>query len=73
MTFDPLLLVGVAVFVALVAWFVFGRKKAASGEPKQTLDSKPESTHYTSVTVEVAEPVSFFKAWLKSTIFNGSL
>ena len=66
MTFDPLLLVGVGVFVALVAWFVFGRKKAASEEPKQTKDSAPESTNHTPVTVEVGEPVSFFKALSRS-------
>ena len=66
MTFDPLLLVGVAVFVALVAWFVFGRKKAASEEPKQTQDNAPESTNHAPVTVEVAEPVSFFKALSRS-------
>jgi len=66
MTFDPLLLVGVAVFVALVAWFVFGRKKAASEEPKQTQDNAPESTNHAPATVEVAEPVSFFKALSRS-------
>ena len=66
MTFDPLLLVGVAVFVALVAWFVFGRKQAASEEPKQTQDNVPDSTNHASVPVEVAEPVGFFKALSRS-------
>ena len=66
MTFDPLLLVGVAVFVALVAWFVFGRKQAASEEPKQTQDNVPDSTNHASVAIEVAEPVSFFKALSRS-------
>jgi fused signal recognition particle receptor len=66
MTFDPLLLVGVAVFVALVVWFVFGRKQTASEEPKQTQDNVPDSTNHASVTVEVAEPVGFFKALSRS-------
>ncbi len=66
MTFDPLLLVGVAIFVALVVWFLFGRKKATSEEPKQPQDNALESTNHAPVTVEVAEPVSFFRALSRS-------
>ena len=66
MTFDPPLLVGVAIFVALVVWFLFGRKKATSEEPKQPQDNALESTNHAPVTVEVAEPVSFFRALSRS-------
>ncbi|MAW57931.1 MAG: signal recognition particle-docking protein FtsY [Oceanospirillales bacterium TMED33] len=66
MTFDPLLLVGVAIFVALVVWFLFGRKKAISEEPKQPQDNALESMNHAPVTVENAEPVSFFRALSRS-------
>ena len=65
MTFDPLLLIGIAVFVVLIAWFLFGRKKAAPEAPDQAQDIAPESTN-ASVVAEVVEPVSFFKALSRS-------
>ena len=65
MTFDPLLLIGVAAFTALIVWFVLGRKKEKPEQPAQTQDSAPEVTDTPDIS-EVAEPVSFFSALARS-------
>ena len=65
MTFDPLLLIGVATFTALIFWFVLGRKKETPEQPAQTQDSAPEVTDIPAIS-EVAEPVSFFSALARS-------
>lgn len=65
MTFDPLLLIGVATFTALIFWFVLGRKKETPEQPAQTQDSAPEVTDTPAIS-EVAEPVSFFSALARS-------
>ena len=65
MTFDPLLLIGVATFTALIFWFVLGRKKETPEQPAQTQDSASEVTDTPAIS-EVAEPVSFFSALARS-------
>ena len=65
MTFDPLLLIGVATFTALIFWFVLGRKKETPEQPAQTQDSAPEVTDTPAIS-ELAEPVSFFSALARS-------
>ena len=65
MTFDPLLLIGVAAFTALIVWFVLERKKQTPEQPAQTQDSAPEVTDTPAIS-EVAEPVSFFSALTRS-------
>lgn len=65
MIFDPLLLIGVAVFAAFVAWFVFGRKKSTPESSDQPQDTAREPTDL-PVVDEVVEPVSFFKALSRS-------
>ena len=65
MTFDSLLIIGVAVFTALIVWFVLGRKKETPEQPAQTQDSAPEVTDTPAIS-EVAEPVSFFSALARS-------
>jgi len=65
MIFDPLMLIGIAVFVAFIVWFMFGRKKAAPEAPDQAQDSVRESIT-APLADEVAEPVSFFKALSRS-------
>ena len=65
MTFDPSLLIGVATFIAVILWFVLGRKQEMPEQPAQTQRSAPQATN-TSVFGEVAEPVSFFSALARS-------
>ena len=36
MTFDPSLLIGVLTFIALILWFVLGRKQETPEQPAQT-------------------------------------
>ena len=65
MTFDPFLLIGVAAFIALILWFVLGRKQETPEQPTQTQPGAPQATN-TPVIGEVAEPVSFFSALARS-------